>query len=81
MADVNCVISPFEGNISTGYPKGIKLHLQATKEIDKETGKLDISVSNSKDIIYHFLSLANKYGWGCFALMVNTGTGAKEILE
>ena len=55
---VNDLINPFEGNINPGYPTGIKLHLQATKEIDKETDKLYISVSNSKDILYHFLSLA-----------------------
>ena len=40
---------------------GIKLYILATKEIYKEADKLDISVSNVKDIIYNFLSLANKY--------------------
>ena len=48
MAAVNYVLSPFEGNINTGDPMGIKLDLQVTKEIDKETDKLDISVSNLK---------------------------------
>ena len=48
MASVNYVLSPFEGNTNTGYPKGIKLHPQATNEIYKETDNLDISVSNKK---------------------------------
>ena len=50
MAAVNYVLSPFEGNINTGDPMGIKLDLQVTKEIDKETDKLDISVSNTNEI-------------------------------
>ena len=54
---VNYVLNPFEGNINTGYPQGIKIYLQATKEIGKRDDKLDISVSNVKDIIYHFISL------------------------
>ena len=41
---VNYVISPFEDNINPGYPKGLKLYLQETKDIDKEADKLDISV-------------------------------------
>ena len=45
MADtINYVLSQFEGNIHSGDPTGIKLYLQATKEIDKEADKLDISV-------------------------------------
>ena len=42
MAAVKYLLSPFEGNINPGYPKGIKLYLQETKEIDKETDKIDI---------------------------------------
>ena len=52
---VNYVLRPFEGNINPRYPMGIKLYLQATKEIDKETDKINISVSKTKDIIDHFL--------------------------
>ena len=33
---------------------GIKIYLQDKKDIDKESDKLDISVSNSKDTIDHF---------------------------
>ena len=62
MAAANYVLRPFEGNINPRNPTGLKLYLQATKEIDKETDKLDISVSNAKDIVYRFLSLSNKYG-------------------
>ena len=42
MADVNYLLSAFEGNINHGDPTGIKLYLQATKDIDKETDKLYI---------------------------------------
>ena len=42
MKDMNDEISPFEGNLNHGYPMGLKLYLQATKDIDKETDKLDI---------------------------------------
>ena len=62
MAVVNYLLSPFEGNINTEYPTGLKIYLQATKEIDKKTEKIYISVLNAKDIIYHFLSLSKKYG-------------------
>ena len=58
----NYVLSPFEGNIYTGYTQVIKLYLISTKEIYKEPNKLDMSVSNFKDIKDHFLILANKYG-------------------
>ena len=44
-------------------PQGLKLHLQATKNIYKESDKLYISVFNEKYIIDHFLGIANKYGW------------------
>ena len=54
---VNYVLNPFEGNINTGYPQEIKIYLQATKAIGKRDDKLDISVSNVKDIIYHLISL------------------------
>ena len=54
MADVNHMIIPFEGNINPGDPTGLKLYLQATKDIDKETDSLYISVSNYKDIVDQF---------------------------
>ena len=55
------MLSPFEGNIITEDPQGIKLYIQAKKEIYKKCNKLDISFSNAKYIIYHFISLAKKY--------------------
>ena len=78
---VNYVLSPFEGNINPGYPQGLKLYLQETKDIDKESEKLDISVSNTKDVIYHFFSLANKYVWGNLAFMIYTGVGKNNIFS
>ena len=47
MYAVNECFSPFEGNINPGYPTRLKLYLQATKEIDKETDKIYILVSNA----------------------------------
>ena len=58
---LNYLIIPFEGNIITEDPQGIKLYLQAKKETDKKYDKLDISFSNAKYIIYNFISLAKKY--------------------
>ena len=82
MADlVNCILSLFEEKINPGDITGIKLYLQATKEIYKEDDKLDIPVSNAKDIIDDFLSLANKYGSGRFSFIVQTGAGAKNIFR
>ena len=81
MVSVYYVISLFERNRNPGDPTGIKLYLQSSKEIYKETDKIDISVSNAKYIMYHFLSLAQKYGWGRLAFMVNTGTGAKNLFR
>ena len=64
MADpfVNYVISPPEGEINPVYPQDLKLYFQAKKDIEKEADKLDISVSNTEDILYQFISLASKYG-------------------
>ena len=81
MEAVNYVLILFEGNINPGDPMGLKIYLEAKKEIYKETDKLDISVSDSKDIIYNFLILANKYGWGSLLFMVNTGTGTNNIFR
>ena len=60
---------------------GLKLYLKSKIYIDKEADKLDISVLNAKDIIDHFLSLSNKYGWVRLAFMVDTGTGAKNLFR
>ena len=78
---VNYVISPFERNINYGDSQGLKFYLQSTKEIDQEENRLDISVSNCKDIIDHFISLANKYGWGRLLFMGGTGVGANNIFR
>ena len=59
---VNYLLIPSEGNINPREPQVIKIYLQAAREIEKETESLDISLSNAKDIINHFLSPANKYG-------------------
>ena len=56
MDTFNNVLSSFERNINTGFSTGLKIYLQATKETDKETYKIYISVSNAKDIVDHFLS-------------------------
>ena len=80
MADqVNYVLIPFEWNINTLNPQGIKLYLQSTKEMDKESDKIDISVSKPKEIIDNFLSLVNKYDWGCLEFMVRTDSGDHNI--
>ena len=81
MEAVNDVIRPFEGNINPGYPTGIKVDIQPTKQIDKENDKLYISVSNTKEILDQFLSLANKYGWVCLALMLGTDTGVNKVFR
>ena len=40
MAAVNYVLITFEGNINPGYPKGIKLYLQA-KKVDRQINRQD----------------------------------------
>ena len=42
MAAVNYVLIQFEGITNHGDPTGLKLFIRATKEIHKETDKLDI---------------------------------------
>ena len=64
MASVNYVLDPYGGKINPRDAQGIKFYLQATRDIEKESDKLYISVSNAKNIFNHFLSLPNKYGWG-----------------
>ena len=41
MEAVNYVLILFEGNINPGDPMGLKIYLEAKKEIYKETDKLD----------------------------------------
>ena len=74
-------IIPSKGNITPGDPQGLKLYIQATKEIYKEADKTDISVSNVEDIIDHFISLVKKYGWESLAFMVKNGVVAKNIFR
>ena len=81
MAAVNNVLSIFEGNINPGDQTGIKIYLQETEEIDKDTDKIDVSVSNSKYIINPFLNVSNKYIWGRISFMVNTGTCAQKNIQ
>ena len=81
MAAANDTITSFEGKINHVYPTGLKIYLQITKEIGKETNKIDISVSNAKNIVDNFISLANKYDWGRLVFMVNTGTGANNTFR
>ena len=78
---LNYVLIPLLGKINPGDIQGIKLYLQATNEIYKEAEKLEISVSNSKDNIYHFLSLANNHGCRHLAFMVDTGATANIIFR
>ena len=78
---VNYVLIPFEGNINPGDPQGLKIYPQTTKDIDKEYDRLNFSISNAKEIIDHFLSLATKYNRRRLALMVDTSAGANEIFQ
>ena len=78
---VKNALIPFKGNINPGDPQGIRTYHQATKDIDKEYYKLNISLKNNKDIIDHFISLSNKYGWGRLALIIDTGEGANNIFR
>ena len=68
--DVNYVLRPFEGSMKPGDPTGLNICLQEIKEIVKETYKLNISISNAKDIVDNFISLSNKYVWGYLTFMV-----------
>ena len=45
------------------------------KGYKKQTDKLDIKVSNTKDTVEHFISLVKKYDWGCLSFMVQTSAG------
>ena len=42
VSPVNFVLIQFEDKINYGDPQGIKLYLQAKKDIDKVANKLDI---------------------------------------
>ena len=78
---INYVLIPFEGNINTVDTKGVNIYLRATKEIYMEAERLDISVSNAKYIIDHFISIANKYGWGRLSFMVKNSANANIIFR
>ena len=63
---------PFEGNINSGDTQGIKPYLQETEDIKQETEKPMLPFQTPKTLFDHFIGLANKYGWGALAFMVNT---------
>ena len=81
MVSVYYVISLFERNRNPGDPTGIKLYLQSSKEIYKETDKIDISVSNAKEIVDNFISLSNRYGWLRLVFMVETAADANKTFR
>ena len=81
MVPVNYVMSPIEWKINPGDTTRIGIYVRSTKEINKETEKLHISVLNAKDIVYQSLSISNKYGWGRLDFMVNTGTVTMNIFR
>ena len=57
------VLSPFDGILNPIDLHWIKLYLQEKNDIDKQDEKLDISISNTKYILDHFLSQAKSiYG-------------------
>ena len=78
---MNYFLIPLEGNKNPGKSTGLKIHLQDTTDIEKESDKLYISVSNAKDIIDHFINLANKFVWGRLLFMVDIGVGVKNIFK
>ena len=75
------LLRQFEGNIDSRYPQGIKIYLQATKEIDSKSDKLYILVSNAKDILDDFLSLKNKYDWELLTLIAENGACVSNIFR
>ena len=64
---MNYVLSLFRVNLNPGDTQGIKkVYPLATEDLDKKVDKFYISVSNIKEIVDHFISIYNKYGWGGF---------------
>ena len=53
---LNYVIRKFEGDTTPGEPQGLKIYLQATREIDKHAKYFD-TFSKAKEIIVHLISL------------------------
>ena len=81
MAAVNYVLRPSKGNINPRNSQGLKIYLQEIRYTEKYTDKLDIAVSNPRDIVEHLLRLAIKYCWGRIAFMVQTSTVNKNIFH
>ena len=79
VAAVHYVLSPFKVNKNHGYYQGFKIYFQATKDIYKKDFEIDVSISNAKYIIDHFLGLLKQYFWVRLALMVHTVAGNKNI--
>ena len=81
VAPVKYGLIPSKGKINPGNTQGFKINLQETNYIYKESYTLYISVSNTKHIIDHFLSLSKKYVWVGILFMVDTGVGTKNIFR
>ena len=58
-----------------------QIYLQENNKIDKGFDRLNILVSNSKNIKDHFLSQDKSYDWGRLAFMLDTSAGPKNIFR
>ena len=55
--------------------------LQATKDIDKESENIEVSVLNTKDVVDNFLGLGKKYGLVHLASSTRTENRGKYIFR
>ena len=79
MLAVNYVLIPFRGKINTGDPQGLNIYLKLTRELKKETEKLNIEFSKSKDIVEHLI-LLKKIWLGMPCIQYNNSISKGEYL-
>ena len=60
MASEKYGLSLFEVNINPCYPQGLKIYPQETKDTEKELDNIEVSVSNKKYGLNHFLGISKK---------------------
>ena len=81
LGELNSLSSLFKGGTNPGDTHGIKIYLQATKEINIYIYNINVSVSKAKDVADHFHVLAKKYCCSCLVLRTMNLGGDKNILR
>ena len=74
-----CLVRSKETSTS-GILKNLKLYTQGENDTEKESDNIEVSVSNARDVVDHFIGIANKCGWALSVFRLVTAHGNKNTV-